>query len=194
MKNQLVSQIICTCILAITATGLATASISDAQPPSLVDDTPSLEDINLGTSGTLGDEMNPADSKTSAPESSSAQQNSTIQPFVRRGLGCDLRLDDIHASRHVPGNMNVVFTVSCPLSLPELHIEAQLWEVRWWGWDRIGIRGTESRYNASYAQTNASDRCRNNRIRATANGYGIHFGMRYEGPEQRRYANNPCNL
>ena len=130
-----------------------------------------------------------ADSKDdrSLWDGDSAAQLRTVAP-------CTANLGNIHASVHAPGRMNVTFKVNCNVQLETLHIWAQLWEDRWWGWDRIGVRGSKTRHNVRKATVHANDRCRNNETRATAGGWGILNGVYHEGPSRTKYADNPCNL
>ena len=45
-----------------------------------------------------------------------------------------------------------------------------MWESRWWGWDRIGIKGYVSDIDSKALSVNASDKCRNNTVRVTGSG------------------------
>ncbi len=121
--------------------------------------------------------------------SSSTLRNHTPWP-------CDGRLDRIHASHHRPGRMNVTFFVNCNHTMDTLHTWAQLWESRFWGWDRIGDRGSQTGDNVTHATVHANARCRNNDVRATAGGSALRLGVNYEGNGlvPPRYAHNPCNL
>ncbi|MDE0493121.1 MAG: hypothetical protein OXH54_04235 [Acidimicrobiaceae bacterium] len=107
---------------------------------------------------------------------------------------CSGNLGRIHASTHRPGRMNVTFTVRCDQEMSTLHVWAQLWEDRWWGWDRIGVKGKSTSYNVTGSTVHANDRCRNNYIRATSGGWGILNGTYHQGPAYTEYATNPCNL
>lgn len=116
---------------------------------------------------------------------------------------CGDQLHNIHASSHRPGRMNVEYRVTCKLgSAEKLHGEVQLWEDRFWGWDRIGVAGNSTKRNARKLSVYANDVCRNNHIEATASGYseervydfGLSILMRFSGPERFTYAYNPCNL
>ena len=103
-------------------------------------------------------------------------------------------LDNIHASHHEPGRMNVELRLQCNFRLQTLHIWAQLWEVWIWGWDRIGVKGKTTLSNANRATVQANDKCRNNLIRATSGGWAFHNLVYYSSSGPTKYANNPCNL
>ena len=103
-------------------------------------------------------------------------------------------LGNIHASTHHPGSMNVTLKLKCNFRLQILHIWAQLWEKRFWGWDRIGVRGSQTVYDANRATVHANDECRNNRIRATSGGWAIHNLVYYSSSGPTKYADNPCSL
>ena len=90
--------------------------------------------------------------------------------------------------------MNVTFYVTCDYRMARLHVWAQLWEDRWWGWDRIGVRGSRTSNKVTHATVHANDRCRNNHIRATSGGWAMLNRVYYQGPAETRYAHNPCNL
>lgn len=142
----------------------------------------------------------------SPPESTIAQNSPPLwgNEDVPPGYGtimshtespCEGQLHYIHKSSHRPGRMNVGLEATCSKAMDTLHIWAQLWEVRWWGWDRIGTKGKDTQHDVTELIVYANDKCRNNYIRATANGWGILNGNIYgEGSGFTRYANNPCGL
>ena len=76
-----------------------------------------------------------------------------------------------------------------------LKLSAQMWETRWWGWDRIGINQTVTRSWATYALAMANDWCKNNTVRVTGNGYVIdRDGRSYYASTVGASIKNPCNL
>jgi hypothetical protein len=109
--------------------------------------------------------------------------------------GCIQRADYPHKSTHVPGTMNGVVTTTCRVYIPEISSSAQMWETRWWGWDRIGQRGTVTDRDSRVASTNASDTCKNNTVRVTGSGFVIDVdGKTYYASTESLHVKNPCNL
>lgn len=138
----------------------------------------------------------PLEVEDSAPESAPLPWEEDDESVARDHTTppCSGNLGRIHASTHRPGRMNVTFTVRCNQQMSTLHVWAQLWEDRWWGWDRIGVKGKSTSDNVTKSTVHANDRCRNNYIRATSGGWGILNGTYHQGPSYTRYATNPCNL
>jgi len=83
---------------------------------------------------------------------------------------CQLTIDYPHSSGHVRGTINVEAHTNCNLHVDSIQQTVQLWEKRWWGYDRIGTRGNGFVTQSRYLKTNAVAGCRSNDIIATAAG------------------------
>lgn len=60
---------------------------------------------------------------------------------------------------------------TCAYRIQHLYQTAQLWEKRWWGWDRVGTKGVYDKdFPTTTVQTFGRSSCRNNKMRTT--GYG----------------------
>ena len=109
--------------------------------------------------------------------------------------GCVQFADYPHRSTHVPGTMNGLVRTSCRIYIPKISETAQMWESRWWGWDRIGIKGSVSDIDSKSASTSASDKCRNNSVRVTGSGSVVDVdGRTYYSSTESRHVTNPCGL
>lgn len=78
-----------------------------------------------------------------------------------------------HNSSHVVGTVNGVARSDCEVAVYYLSVKAQLWESRWWGWDRVGVPGSDQRATAQSVSANSWWECRNNDFRIT--GYHESF-------------------
>jgi hypothetical protein len=108
--------------------------------------------------------------------------------------GCYQRADNPHESAHA-GNMAGHVWAICRNVIPEMYHTAQLWEQRWWGWDRIGVKGTFHRTRVSRGRATGSDRCRKNWIRVTGSGWVVDVdGRRYYSSTESNHIYNPCGL
>jgi hypothetical protein len=108
--------------------------------------------------------------------------------------GCYQRADNPHESAHA-GNMAGHVWAICRTVIPEMYHTAQLWEQRWWGWDRIGVKGTFHRTRVSRGRATGSDRCRKNWIRVTGSGWVVDVdGRRYYSSTESNHIYNPCGL
>lgn len=109
--------------------------------------------------------------------------------------GCVQAAHNPHESHHVPGTINAEVRATCNNAVPYMYHTAQLWETRWWGWDRIGQKGTFSKAWRSQGSAYANDQCRNNWIRVTGSGYVDDVdGNRYYANTESNHVHNPCNL
>jgi hypothetical protein len=109
--------------------------------------------------------------------------------------GCVQRADYPHKSTHVPKTMNGVVRTMCRVLVPKISESAQMWESRWWGWDRIGIRGAISDIESRGLSVNASDKCRNNTVRVTGSGSVVDIdGRTYYATTESIHVKNPCHL
>jgi hypothetical protein len=79
--------------------------------------------------------------------------------------------------------------------VPRISENAQMWESRWWGWDRIGIKGSAGDIDSKALTVNASDKCRNNSVRVTGTGSVIDVdGRTYYATTESIHVKNPCHL
>ncbi len=83
---------------------------------------------------------------------------------------CVLQANDPHISSHQPGRINAEARTTCENSVVRMEISAQLWEKRWWGWDRIGTVGHFSAGGVNRGSAFANVPCRNNQIKMTTSG------------------------
>jgi hypothetical protein len=98
-----------------------------------------------------------------------------------------------HASSHVPGTMDGAIRTVCANAVPEIKYTAQLWQTRWWGWDRIGSVGHANVFNVKLAKAISSHTCENTTIRTTGNGYVIDVdGRAYYASTTSISVKNPC--
>jgi hypothetical protein len=124
-----------------------------------------------------------------APTASAATA-ATVSPS-----GCIQRADYPHKSTHVPGTMNGVVRTVCHVYVRRISESAQMWESRWWGWDRIGIKGFVSDIDSKALSANASDKCRKNTVRVTGSGSVLDVdGRTYYATTESIHAKNPCHL
>ena len=91
--------------------------------------------------------------------------------------------------------MNGEARATCNNAVPRMRHTAQLWETRWWGWDRIGVKGLHDKRSVRKGSAFGNDRCRKNLIRLTGDGYvQDHDGKKYTASTISRRINNPCRL
>ncbi len=138
-----------------------------------------------------------------APNAASITARSAYGPVPAKGAsptavspsGCIQTADYPHKSSHVPGTMNGVVRTVCRVYVPKISETAQMWESRWWGWDRIGIKGSVSQIDAKAMSANASDKCRNNTVRITGSGSVLDVdGRTYYASTESIHVKNPCHL
>jgi hypothetical protein len=100
--------------------------------------------------------------------SASAQANGT-GPL--NAEGCEMIAPDPHAasySAEVKGEIRTTCSLGAPYNI---HQTAQLWQTRWWGWDRIGIKGESYKSDVSLVQDFGRTKCPiNSTFRTTGNG------------------------
>jgi hypothetical protein len=124
-----------------------------------------------------------------------AMPNNGASPNAVSPSGCVQYADHPHRSTTIPTRVNGKIRAVCKLSVPKISLSAQLWETRWWGWDRIGINQSVNRSWASYALAMANDWCKKNTVRVTGNGYVIdRDGRSYYASTVSASIKNPCNL
>jgi hypothetical protein len=109
--------------------------------------------------------------------------------------GCIQYADNPHYSSTTPGRVNAKVRAQCSLTVPKMQHSAQLWETRWWGWDRIGIGTPYSKLWSKFGRALANDWCRNNTVRVTGYGYVIdRDGRSYYAATVSVSVKNPCAL
>jgi hypothetical protein len=119
----------------------------------------------------------------------------TVAPNTTSPSGCIQQADYPHKSTHVPGTMNGTVRTVCRVYVPRISENAQMWESRWWGWDRIGIKGSAGDIDSKALTVNASDKCRNNTVRVTGSGSVIDVDRRtYYATTESIHVKNPCQL
>ena len=111
--------------------------------------------------------------------------------------GCVQTADHPHNSFHEPTRANGTVRAVCRKysRVPSFWLTAQMWETRWWGWDRIGVRGKVTRAFVASVGTFANDWCKKNTVRVTGDGYVIDVDARkYYASTVSASIKNPCNL
>jgi hypothetical protein len=145
----------------------------------------------------------PVASAAVVPDAVASAAHSAYRPAAGTGAapaavspsGCTQLADYPHKSTHVPGTMNGVVRTLCRIYVPRISETAQMWESRWWGWDRIGIKGSVSEIDSKGLSTNASDKCRNNTVRVTGSGSVLDVdGRTYYATTESIHVKNPCHL
>ena len=155
------------------------------------------------------DESNNASYSESSPDNSGdAPQSSGYGPSDSESANtasgayggsleyCRLRAHHIHESEHKDGRMNGEVRGTCRPAVRWMWHYAQLWEWRFWGWDRIGRRGIYNHGPTTVGSAYGNDICRDGHIRLE--GYGwiqSNNGQIYFAHHPVwRYATNPCGL
>jgi hypothetical protein len=109
--------------------------------------------------------------------------------------GCVQYADHPHESSTTPGRVNGKVRAVCNLTVPKMSHSAQLWETRWWGWDRIGINQRYSHLWSKFGRAIANDWCKNNTVRVTGNGYIIDRDSKtYYASTISASIKNPCSF
>jgi hypothetical protein len=123
------------------------------------------------------------------------KQSTALSPSAVSPSGCVQYADHPHASTTFPDRVNGKIRAVCRYTVPVISHSAQLWETRWWGWDRIGINQRAYREWASYGLAIANDWCKKNTVRVTGNGYVIdRDGRTYYASTVSASIKNPCGL
>lgn len=71
-------------------------------------------------------------------------------------FGCNQISNYPHASSHVPGAVNAEVRTTCDSPPVWIQQSAQLWEKRWWGWNKIGSAGNNEVDNRATISTFAN--------------------------------------
>ena len=120
---------------------------------------------------------------------------STVSTSMVSPSGCIQRADYPHRSTHKPGTADGVLRTTCNWHVPEIAQTAQMWETRWWGWDRIGTKGVIARFEIASVASTAWDWCKKNTVRVTGSGHVIDVDRRsYYASTVSISVKNPCNL
>ncbi len=124
----------------------------------------------------------------------SSSAEAAPQPAVSPS-GCIQRAHHPHKSSHEPGRMNAEVRATCNTNVPLMSHEAQMWERRFWGWDRIGDKQPFQDDWVDEGSAYANDVCRNNNIRATGLGEIADIdGKTYYAKTESARIDNPCSL
>lgn len=127
---------------------------------------------------------------------------STIQgDWVESPSGCELIAQNPHRSNWWEERGEVVLhgkaTARCRRGarVPQMSHTAQLWEHRFWGFDRIGTRGSYFGRWVTRGTATARAECVNNLTRTTGEGTIVDVDMRtYDAWDESAHIHNPCNL
>jgi hypothetical protein len=124
-----------------------------------------------------------------------ASEWGALAPQLLSPSGCIQYADHPHYSTTTPNRVNAKVRAECVLTVPKMQHSAQLWETRWWGWDRIGIDQPYSRLWSKFGRAMANDWCRNNTVRVTGYGYvNDRDGRTYYAATVSGSVKNPCGL
>jgi hypothetical protein len=103
----------------------------------------------------------------SSPELMAKKVAAILDPY-----GCDEVGNNPHASSHVPGAVNAEVRTTCEFPPVWIQQHAQLWEKRWWGWNKIGQAGDNEVDNGSVLSTFANTTWCHNGMTAQVTGSG----------------------
>lgn len=115
---------------------------------------------------------------------------STPAPF--NPANCSVKAHDPHESHHQPGKINAEVRQTCPVAVAKNSAEAQLWEKRIWGYDRIGSKGFSDLKTRKVSSAFANAGCRNNSIRVTGYGHYEWNGQHITSAEVTNTKNVNC--
>lgn len=120
-------------------------------------------------------------------------------PTVRQSApvspsGCYQQADHPHRSLHLGWIAGEVKT-QCRNPVPRITQVAQLWESRWWGWDRVGTKGNKTVYWKKYQPIWANVTCRHSELKVTGSGTIVDVDDdTYYASTESAGVNNPCGL
>jgi hypothetical protein len=110
-----------------------------------------------------------------------APSGATDQPFPSPHL-CRGQSNLPHRSTHNPANVNGEARTYCRAgAVSYLWAQAQLWEKRWWGWDKVGTPVSNSTSNRTTVSAFDATACRNNDWRTTGKHVVTDNGHPYSG-------------
>ncbi|MGI9156503.1 MAG: hypothetical protein ACR2FG_07680 [Marmoricola sp.] len=79
---------------------------------------------------------------------------------------------------------------TCSFRIDYLYQTAQLWEKRWYGWDRVGTKGVYNNpYPTTIVQTFGRWECRNSTFRVTGYGEATIYGQVYYASTESNHVN-----
>jgi hypothetical protein len=109
-------------------------------------------------------------------------------------IQCVQQANNPHRSDHF-GWMSAEVTATCRAKVIHMYHTAQLWENRWWGGERIGVRDTFDKTNVKFGAANAHDVCiANDPIWVTGEGYVVDTdGQTYDAATESNHITNPCS-
>ena len=108
--------------------------------------------------------------------------------------GCWQQIDNPHKSKYF-GDIAAELRTTCRNPIPEIAQSVQLWESRWWGWDRVGSKGSVHVYWESRVTSWSNASCRNSSMRATGSGTIVDLdGDKYYASTASPSVKNPCKL
>jgi hypothetical protein len=137
-------------------------------------------------------------SRTDVPylsPSASGEQHAPAVSQVNGPSQCYQQSMNPHKSGHF-GWMSGEVRATCRNQVPHMWHEAQLWENRWWGGEKIGTPDTFDDHNVQKGSANAHSDCvANDPIWVTGNGYIVDTdGHTYYSGTEGNHITNPCNL
>ncbi len=84
---------------------------------------------------------------------------------------CRVKANTPHLSHHQRDRVNGEIRVECKHNQPHIKVTAQLWETRWWGWDRIGALGETTKKNKRKVSAFSNSGCNDGMtLRVTGDG------------------------
>jgi hypothetical protein len=107
---------------------------------------------------------------------------------------CVQQANNPHRSDHY-GWMSAEVTANCRAKVIHMYHTAQLWENRWWGGEKIGVRDTFDKTNVKSGAANAHEVCiANDPIWVTGEGYVVDTdGHTYDAATESNHITNPCS-
>jgi hypothetical protein len=163
---------------------------------SIVATTATIGLLTLGSPAIASAAVTPGATPTTVDRAGYGSAGGTaLSPTAVSPSGCVQYADYPYDSGHEDGRMNGVVRTVCRNPVPRMSFTAQMWETRWWGWDRIGIKGSITVYGWRTAKTFGNDWCKNNTVRVTGAGFVIDVDNRtYYASTESIHVKNPCGL
>lgn len=104
--------------------------------------------------------------------------------------GCVGKSNNPHET--VYGYIKGVTQVDCDAFVSELRTTAQLWRLRWWGYEKVGTKGDNTNQWDDQVKASAKyDWCESNRWRTTGDHWSVERGKTYTA-HTWRYADVGC--
>lgn len=92
---------------------------------------------------------------------------------------CNGNAQNPHHSKHQPTTISAMVSTDCRAYVPTLIVRGQMWENRWWGFDRIGDPAESAQNNAIIVRAVPSAPCRTNVMRVTGRHESVEGGRVY---------------